>query len=285
MAAQLSLPTRRRTAVADITDEQIAAAVRPLYADDTAASMGLTDDIRTVRTVLALQPSASAEPATAAREQEGERKLINIALGLMDAPKNANLVSEVANLLRKLEEMQAKADDYDRLAEVARERRHRLEASATGAEPAIDGAISLAKFFHDTYEQLAPAYGYETRPETRQFNVHSKNGRLMVAVCRRVLRTLTTPTTSTTGKEEEAFDSLCREHDIFGTAAARQCEVFWRAGKRFAGKVDASRVRDEALEAAAKLVENYDTFGDPTQGWQDIFAERIRALKSAEPPS
>lgn len=45
-----------------ITDEQIAAAVRPLYADDTAASMGLADDIRTVRAVLALQPSASAEP-------------------------------------------------------------------------------------------------------------------------------------------------------------------------------------------------------------------------------
>jgi len=43
--------------------------------------------------------------------QEADRKLINIALGLMDAPNGANLVSEVANLLRKLEEMQAKACD------------------------------------------------------------------------------------------------------------------------------------------------------------------------------
>jgi len=51
------------TSTLNITDEQIAAAVRPLYADDTAASMGLADDIRTVRAVLALQPSASAEPA------------------------------------------------------------------------------------------------------------------------------------------------------------------------------------------------------------------------------
>ena len=49
-----------------ITDEQIAAAVRPLYADDTAASMGLADDIRTVRAVLALREqevsATGAEP-------------------------------------------------------------------------------------------------------------------------------------------------------------------------------------------------------------------------------
>jgi hypothetical protein len=49
-------------------DEQIAAAVRPLYADDTAASMGLADDIRTVRAVLALrEQEASATGAEPAR--------------------------------------------------------------------------------------------------------------------------------------------------------------------------------------------------------------------------
>ena len=35
-----------------LTDEQIAKAVRHLYADDVAASMGLADDIRTVRAAL-----------------------------------------------------------------------------------------------------------------------------------------------------------------------------------------------------------------------------------------
>jgi hypothetical protein len=41
----------------------------------------------------------------------------------------------------------------------------------------------------------------------------------------------------------------------------------------------AKQVREQALEEAAKLVQDYDTCGDHTQGWQDTFAERIRALK------
>jgi len=40
----------------------------------------------------------------------------------------------------------------------------------------------LAKRFHETYERLAPAFGYETRQETRRFDPTSKNGRLMIAV-------------------------------------------------------------------------------------------------------
>jgi hypothetical protein len=41
----------------------------------------------------------------------------------------------------------------------------------------------LATRFHETYERLAPAFGYETRPDTKVFDPESKNGRLMVAVC------------------------------------------------------------------------------------------------------
>ena len=40
----------------------------------------------------------------------------------------------------------------------------------------------LARRFHDIYERLAPAFGYETREETRRFDPTSKNGRLMSAV-------------------------------------------------------------------------------------------------------
>jgi hypothetical protein len=57
------------------------------------------------------------------------------------------------------------------------------------ATPSI-GAASLARLFHDTYERLAPAHGYETRPETRQFDPDSPNGRLMVATCGAVLEEL-----------------------------------------------------------------------------------------------
>ncbi len=48
-------------------------------------------------------------------------------------------------------------------------------------------AETLACFFHDTYEMLAPSFGYETREDTREFNPESKNGRLMVTVCGAVL--------------------------------------------------------------------------------------------------
>jgi hypothetical protein len=47
--------------------------------------------------------------------------------------------------------------------------------------------IQLAKLFHDTYERLAPEFGYTTRPETREFDENSSNGKLMIAVCKEVV--------------------------------------------------------------------------------------------------
>jgi hypothetical protein len=41
----------------------------------------------------------------------------------------------------------------------------------------------LARRFHDTYERLAPQFGYETRADTKAFDPNSPNGRLMMAVC------------------------------------------------------------------------------------------------------
>jgi hypothetical protein len=48
-------------------------------------------------------------------------------------------------------------------------------------------AYELAVLFHETYERLAPEFGYETRPDTKKFDPLSKNGRLMVAVCMEIL--------------------------------------------------------------------------------------------------
>lgn len=50
--------------------------------------------------------------------------------------------------------------------------------------------IVLAEAFHDTYERLAPAHGYETRVETRNFDASSPNGKLMIAVCEEILERL-----------------------------------------------------------------------------------------------
>ena len=41
----------------------------------------------------------------------------------------------------------------------------------------------IAVFMHETYERLAPSFGYETRPDTKKFDPLSPNGRLMIAVC------------------------------------------------------------------------------------------------------
>ena len=46
--------------------------------------------------------------------------------------------------------------------------------------------LELAKAFHDTYEKLAPQYGYETRDDTKEFDANSPNGQLMIAVCRKI---------------------------------------------------------------------------------------------------
>lgn len=47
----------------------------------------------------------------------------------------------------------------------------------------VPEAYVLARQFHETYELLAPSFGYETREETKQFNPYTPNGKLMIAVC------------------------------------------------------------------------------------------------------
>ena len=57
--------------------------------------------------------------------------------------------------------------------------------------PSVDklSPLKLASIFHDTYEAFAPAYGYETRKETRDFEPESPNGKLMEVVCKFIIDT------------------------------------------------------------------------------------------------
>ena len=66
------------------------------------------------------------------------------------------------------------------------------EAAVERLRAALDPAraAEVAMLFHDTYERLAPTFGYETREETRQFDPTSPNGALMIAVAGSVLREL-----------------------------------------------------------------------------------------------
>lgn len=62
------------------------------------------------------------------------------------------------------------------------------DTEITQPEPvAVDAVEALALLFHNTYERLAPGYGYSTRHDTRIFDAKSANGRLVLAVCEEVL--------------------------------------------------------------------------------------------------
>lgn len=43
------------------------------------------------------------------------------------------------------------------------------------------------EMFHNTYEMLAPKYGYETRGDTKQFDFDSPNGKLMYATIEKIV--------------------------------------------------------------------------------------------------
>lgn len=61
-----------------------------------------------------------------------------------------------------------------------------------GAKSAVESAATpdaLARQFHETYERLAPQFGYETRKESAKpwSDVPENNKRLMIAVCAEIL--------------------------------------------------------------------------------------------------
>ena len=63
----------------------------------------------------------------------------------------------------------------------------------------VPAGEAMARRFHETYERLAPTFGYETRPDTKDFDPTSPNGRLMIAVCSE----LATPTPPIEGRDAD----------------------------------------------------------------------------------
>ena len=47
--------------------------------------------------------------------------------------------------------------------------------------------LEITKEFHDTYEKLASEYTYETREDTRVFDINSNNGKLMYATVNEIV--------------------------------------------------------------------------------------------------
>jgi hypothetical protein len=74
-------------------------------------------------------------------------------------------------------------------------------------------ADDLARTFHNAYERLAPQFGYETRPETREFDPHTPNGQLMIAVCKRLRHHFdTVPRVDVTDEDVQAAIEAIHDH-------------------------------------------------------------------------
>ena len=64
------------------------------------------------------------------------------------------------------------------------------EAIKSFKEERMYSPLELAELFHNTYEKLAPAFSYNTRKDTKVFDKESANGKLMIAVCKVILQSL-----------------------------------------------------------------------------------------------
>lgn len=76
----------------------------------------------------------------------------------------------------------------------------------------------LARLFHDRYERLAPQFGYTTRPETRNFDPNSPNGRLMIEVCQPFDEILQADITSFPNMEAKVIEVCNRISGLRGEA-------------------------------------------------------------------
>ena len=93
-------------------------------------------------------------------------------------------------------------------------------------------ARQLALLFHETYERLAPSFGYETRTETKMFDDASPNGKLMIAVCDEILdRTSNLKHTGHTAQEDFehflSYSGLWREHQDTKNLLWKAYEAAW----------------------------------------------------------
>ena len=62
--------------------------------------------------------------------------------------------------------------------------------------------LEITKKFHDTYEKLASEYTYETREDTKVFDINSNNGKLMYATVNEIV----SPILEENKKQKEVID-------------------------------------------------------------------------------
>lgn len=121
----------------------------------------------------------------------------------------------------------------------------------------------LARRFHDTYERLAPSFGYETRPDTKTFDPESPNGRLMTAVCGEVQSALIAENAALRAEQDDAVQVIEAEREdrelVEGRLTARATEAERKLSDmrehRIAADLLVSTLRADLTEAERKLAE------------------------------
>ena len=68
--------------------------------------------------------------------------------------------------------------------------------------------LEITKKFHDTYEKLASEYTYETREDTKAFDINSNNGKLMYATVNEIV----SPILKGNKILEENYDKIYNEN-------------------------------------------------------------------------
>lgn len=141
------------------------------------------------------------------------------------------------------------------------------DAATKMTQPPTDHA-ELARRFHDTYERLAPSFGYETRPDTKAFDPESPNGRLMTAVCKEVEGALLAEIAALRGEKDRVGRVLTTMQEAVPPGYhpnGSGLRLFIADLKDRAAQ--AERQRDEAREALRPFAEAADNMdGDEPDG-------------------
>ena len=77
--------------------------------------------------------------------------------------------------------------------------------------------LEITKKFHDTYEKLASEYTYETREDTKVFDINSNNGKLMYATVNEIVSPILKENKILKENYDKIYNENCKlreEHNI-----------------------------------------------------------------------
>ena len=148
-------------------------------------------------------------------------------------------------------------------------------------------AEALARLFHETYERLAPEYGYETRCDSAVpwEDVPEKNKRLMVVVAAVVTRSMESEIERRLASPRRIGGDKVSDHVGFIYAAVPARDVIHDphcCTTRDCHKVCSHLCGDADLAAKCCYPEGWCSCGSPNTDWHDCGWRALRGEKGAE---